>query len=68
MLSDEFLDKFLRESIADAKAFRPGFVDVIAQAKEANRFRRAMLTIAELGRRQDAEVAREALQIEESRR
>ena len=64
MLTDEFLDRFLRDSIADGSAFTPGWVDVVAQAKEANRFRRALLTIAEMGRKADAKVAAEAIVVD----
>ncbi len=62
VLTDAFLDKFLRDAIADGTAFTPGWLDVIAQAQDANRFHRALLTIAELGRREDAKVATGCLQ------
>jgi hypothetical protein len=64
MLTDAFLDRFLRDSIADGSAFTPGWQDVIAQAKDANRFRRALLTIAEMGRKEDAKVAAKAIVVE----
>ena len=62
MLTDAFLDRFLRDSIADGSAFTAGWQDVIAQAKDANRFRKALLTIAALGKKEDAKVAREVVE------
>jgi hypothetical protein len=63
MLTDEFLDLFMRHSIANGSVFTPGLSEVVAQAKEANRFRKALLTIAALGKKEDAKVAREAVEV-----
>jgi hypothetical protein len=63
MLTDDYLDRFLRDPIADGSTFKIGWKEVIAQAKEANRFRRALLTIAAMGKKEDSEVAREVTEV-----
>jgi len=62
MLTDAELDELQRDFTANGWTWSGKFAEVIAQAKMANQFRRAMRVIAAKGNPRDSKVAAEALE------